>query len=73
MSETNETSKFAALEDHRPLADSELDAVIGGNSVTNAIDSIAKAATVGTAKDAPTTAVDDAWAVYGNLLHAWGY
>ena len=30
MSETNETSKFAALEDHRPLADSELDAVTGG-------------------------------------------
>jgi len=31
MSETNDTSKFAALEDHRPLADSKLDAVTGGD------------------------------------------
>jgi len=31
MSNTNnDTSKVAALEDHRPLADSELDAVSGG-------------------------------------------
>jgi hypothetical protein len=30
MSETNDTSKPTALEDHRPLADSELDAVTGG-------------------------------------------
>jgi hypothetical protein len=27
MSKTNDTSSPAALEDHRPLADSELDAV----------------------------------------------
>jgi hypothetical protein len=30
MSKTNDTSKAAALEDHHPLADSELDAVTGG-------------------------------------------
>jgi hypothetical protein len=30
MSETNETSRPATLEDHCPLADSELDAVSGG-------------------------------------------
>ena len=30
MSATNDTSKPAALEDHRPLADSELDEVTGG-------------------------------------------
>jgi hypothetical protein len=30
MSKTNDTSKVAALEDHRTLADSELDAVTGG-------------------------------------------
>ncbi|WP_439400465.1 hypothetical protein ACRQ5Q_43980 (plasmid) [Bradyrhizobium sp. PMVTL-01] len=34
MSETNDTSKPTALEDHRPLADSEFDAVIGGTSET---------------------------------------
>jgi hypothetical protein len=32
MSESNDTPKSAALEDHRPLADSELDAVTGGIS-----------------------------------------
>ena len=31
MSKTNDTSKPTALEDHRPLADTELDAVSGGN------------------------------------------
>jgi len=30
MSKTNDTSRFAALEDHRSLADSDLDAVSGG-------------------------------------------
>ena len=30
MSKTNGTPKPTALEDHRPLADSELDAVTGG-------------------------------------------
>jgi hypothetical protein len=30
MSKTDDTSKVAALKDHRPLADSELDAVSGG-------------------------------------------
>jgi hypothetical protein len=30
MSKTNDTSRFAALENHHPLADSELDAVSGG-------------------------------------------
>jgi hypothetical protein len=30
MSKSNDTSKVATLEDHRPLADSELDAVSGG-------------------------------------------
>jgi hypothetical protein len=30
MSKTNDTSRLATLEDHRPLADSELDAVSGG-------------------------------------------
>jgi hypothetical protein len=30
MSKTNDTSSPAALEDYRPLADSELDAVTGG-------------------------------------------
>ena len=29
MSKTNDTWRVAALEDHRPLADSELDAVTG--------------------------------------------
>ena len=36
MSKTNDTSRSATLEDHRPLADSELDAVTGG-LVVNAI------------------------------------
>jgi type VI protein secretion system component Hcp len=30
MSKTKDTSNLATLEDHRPLADSELDAVTGG-------------------------------------------
>jgi hypothetical protein len=30
MSKTNDTSKLATLKDHDTLADSELDAVIGG-------------------------------------------
>ena len=30
MSKTNDTSSPAALDDHRPLADGELDAVSGG-------------------------------------------
>jgi hypothetical protein len=30
MSKTNETSKLATLDDHRPLTDSELAAVAGG-------------------------------------------
>ena len=30
MSKTNDTSKPTTLEDHRPLADNELDAVTGG-------------------------------------------
>jgi hypothetical protein len=30
MSKTNDTSRPAALDDHRPLVDSELDAVTGG-------------------------------------------
>lgn len=30
MSKTNDTSRPATLEDHRPLADSELDSVTGG-------------------------------------------
>jgi hypothetical protein len=30
MSKTNDTSNLATLDDHRPLADSELDAVSGG-------------------------------------------
>ena len=30
MSKTNDTSRPTALDDHRPLADSELDAVTGG-------------------------------------------
>jgi hypothetical protein len=33
MTETNDISKPAALDDHRPLADSELDAVSGGFAV----------------------------------------
>lgn len=32
MCESNDTPKPTALEDHRPLADSELDAVTGGIS-----------------------------------------
>ena len=34
MSKTNGTPKPTALEDHRPLADSELDAVSGGWSLS---------------------------------------
>jgi len=30
MTKTNDTSRLATFEDHRPLADSELDAVSGG-------------------------------------------
>jgi hypothetical protein len=30
MSKTNDTSNVVTFEDHRPLADSELDAVTGG-------------------------------------------
>ena len=33
MGKTNDTSRCALLEDHRPLADSELDAVSGGWSL----------------------------------------
>jgi hypothetical protein len=33
MSKTNDTVGSAVLEDHRPLADSELDAVSGGVTV----------------------------------------
>jgi hypothetical protein len=33
-SKTNDTPKPAALENHRPLADSELDAVSGGTADT---------------------------------------
>jgi hypothetical protein len=40
MSKTNDTSRLATLEDHRPLADSELDAVSGG-TVGEFIDGIA--------------------------------
>jgi hypothetical protein len=32
MSKTNDTSRPTTLEDHRPLADSELDAVSGGQN-----------------------------------------
>ena len=35
MNKTNDTSKAATLDDHRPLADSELDAVSGGLAVTD--------------------------------------
>ena len=31
MSKSNDISNMATLDDHRPLADSELDAVSGGN------------------------------------------
>jgi len=34
MGKTNDTSRCALLEDHRPLADSELDAVSGGRIPT---------------------------------------
>jgi hypothetical protein len=34
MSKTNDTSRLATLEDHRPLANSELDAVSGGWSLS---------------------------------------
>jgi hypothetical protein len=36
MTKTNDTWRVAALEDHRPLADSELDAVSGGTRATPA-------------------------------------
>ncbi|WMT72255.1 hypothetical protein [Bradyrhizobium sp. Ash2021] len=36
MSQSNDTPKPTALEDHRPLADSELDAVSGGTADTAA-------------------------------------
>ena len=32
MTKANDTPKLTAFEDHRPLADSELDAVTGGTS-----------------------------------------
>jgi hypothetical protein len=35
MSKTNDTLGSATLEDHRPLADGELDAVTGGLAVTD--------------------------------------
>jgi hypothetical protein len=34
MSKSNDTSRLATPEDHRPLADSELDAVSGGWSLS---------------------------------------
>jgi hypothetical protein len=37
MSKTNDTSKLGTLEDHRPLGDSELDAVTGGLVVISII------------------------------------
>lgn len=36
MSQSNDTPKPTALEDHRPLADIELDAVSGGTRATPA-------------------------------------
>ena len=46
MSKTNDTWRVGALEDHRPLADSELDAVTGGTS--NAVPKLYKAVCKGT-------------------------
>jgi hypothetical protein len=46
MSKINDTWRVAALEDHRPLADSELDAVTGGTS--NAVPKLYEAVCKGT-------------------------
>ena len=47
MSQSNDTPKPTALEDHRPLADSELDAVTGGSfDIGNIVGSVAKATVV---------------------------
>lgn len=40
---SNDISNMATLDDHRPLADSELDAVTGGSMIGDAIDGIGKA------------------------------
>ena len=46
MSKSNDISNMATLDDHRPLADSELDAVTGGTS--NAVPKLYKAVCKGT-------------------------
>ena len=46
MTKANDTPKPTAFEDHRPLADSELDAVTGGTS--NAVPKLYKAVCKGT-------------------------
>jgi hypothetical protein len=64
MSKTNDTPKVAALEDHRPLADSELNAVTGGSTVSNVIDGVTKAtsaAASGGSEGTPLVWVGCAW------------
>jgi hypothetical protein len=65
MSKTNDTYSNLSHdtpEDHHTLADSELDAVTGGGSVSNVIDGLAKA-TIGTASSSgpPDVWVGCAW------------
>jgi hypothetical protein len=47
MSKTDDTSRPAALEDHRPLADTELDAVAGGKLIDAAPPKLLEAALKG--------------------------
>jgi hypothetical protein len=61
MRKTNDTLGSAALEDHRPLADSELDAVTGGSfELGNIVGQVAKA-TVVSPSGPPDVWVGCAW------------
>jgi hypothetical protein len=42
MSQSNDTPKPTALEDHRPLADRELDAVSGGTAAPKLLEACCK-------------------------------
>jgi hypothetical protein len=72
MSKTNETCNLShdALDDHRPLADSELDAVTGGLSITKQLD--AASAKAGDGGGGGGGNAGPAIAAWNTLLHQYG-
>jgi hypothetical protein len=67
MSKTNDTSTPAALVDHRPLADSELDVVSGGLTIQKQLDAASPKLSGGGGGDAGPAI--NAWST---LLHQYG-